>query len=171
MPTISITSNDGKLNAASAVLEVSATNPEYNQPVLRIKQAGERGGAASLRIDDPNPDIEFVETGLTGPDPGAGKYEIAVQADRFQINGRKADNTGFETIVVFQRLAAGGNIGIGFPEDSLIKNFGGGQGVIAIANASVAPSADLAGGGILYVEDGALKYRGSNGTVTVLAPA
>ena len=24
---------------------------------------------------------------------------------------------------------------------------------------------------ILYVEDGALKYRGSNGTVTVIAPA
>ena len=82
MPTIAITSNDGKLTSASAVLEVSATNPEYNQPVLRIKQAGKRGGAASIRIDDPNPDIEFVETDLTGADPSAGKYEIAVQADR-----------------------------------------------------------------------------------------
>ena len=91
MPTISITSNEGKLDSASAVLEVSATNPEYNQPVLRIKQAGERGGAASIRIDDPNPDIEFVETGLPGTDPNAGKFEIAVQADRLQINGRKAD--------------------------------------------------------------------------------
>jgi hypothetical protein len=171
MATISITSNDGKLSSASAVLEVSATNPDYNQPVLRIKQAGERGGAASIRIDDPNPDIEFVETGLTGPDPGAGKYEIAVQADRLQINGRKADNTGFETIAVFQRLAAGGNIGIGFPEDSLIKKFGGGQGAIVIANASVAPTANVTGAGILYVEDGTLKYRGSNGTVTVIAPA
>ncbi len=72
MATVSITSNDGKLDPASAVLEVSATNPDYNQPVLRIKQAGERGGAASIRIDDPNPDIEFVETGLTGPDPAPG---------------------------------------------------------------------------------------------------
>ena len=81
---ISITSNDGKLSSASAVLEVTATNPEYNQPVLRIKQAGERGAAASIRIDDPNPDIEFVETGLTGPDPGAGKFEIAVQADQLR---------------------------------------------------------------------------------------
>src|SRR5215471_18575253 len=62
MATISITSNDGKLNSASAVLEVSATNPQYNQPALHIKQAGESGGAASIRIDDPNPDIEFVET-------------------------------------------------------------------------------------------------------------
>lgn len=171
MATVSIESNDGRLGSASAVLEVTATNPEYNQPALRIKQAGQRGGAASIRIDDPNPDIEFVETGLTGPDPGAGKYEIAVQADRLQVNGRKADNTGFETIVVIQRLAAGGNIGIGFPEDSLIKKFGGGHGIIAIANASVEPKTNIAGAGILYVLNGALMYRGSNGKVTEIAPA
>lgn len=166
MPTISITSNDGTLNSASAVLEVSATNAEYNQPVLRIKQAGKRGGAASIRIDDPNPDIEFVETGLTGPDPGAGKYEIAVQADKLQINGRNADDTAFETMVVFQRRAVGGNIGI-----RTASQFGAGRGVIAIANATVAPAVNPAGGGIMYVEDGVLKYRGSNGTVTVIAPA
>jgi hypothetical protein len=166
MATISITSNEGAVESASAVLEVTAINPEYNQPALRIKQASKRGGAASIRIDDPNPDIEFVETGLTGPDPGAGKFEIAVQADRLQINGRNANDTGFETLVVFQRPAAGGNIGI-----RTASQFGGGQGVMAIANATVAPSVNPAGGGILYVEDGALKYRGANGTVTVIAPA
>jgi hypothetical protein len=172
MATVSITSNDGALPSASAVLEVIATNPAYNQPALRIKQAGRRGGAASIRIDDPNPDIEFVETGLPGTDPNAGKFEIAVQADQFQINGRKADvgpNKGFETIIVFTRPAAGGNIGFGFPEAHYEK-FGGGKGVIVIANASVAPTRNIAGAGILYVEDGALKYRGSNGTVTVIAP-
>lgn len=159
MATISITSNDGKLDSALAVLEVSATNPEYTQPVLRIKQAGERGGAASMRIDDPNPDIEFVETGLTGPDPGAGKFEIAVQADRLQINGRRAavspDEIGFDTIIVFQRPAAGGNIGIGFKKASQFGKFGEGQGAIVIANASVSPTANVAGAGILYVEGGA----------------
>ena len=67
---------------------------EYNQPALRMRQAGKRGGAASIRIDDPNPDIEFVETGV-----------------------------------------------------------------------------NLAGAVILYVEDGALKYMGSNGNVTVIVPA
>lgn len=163
MATISIASNEGKLDSASAVLEVSATNPEYNQPALRIKQAGQRGGAASIRIDDPNPDIEFVEAEQTAP---AGKYEIAVQSDKLQINGRQNDDKGFETIVVFQRLGAGGNIGF-----RTTSQFGKGQGVIAIANASVAPSINPANGGILYVEEGALKYRGSNGTVTTLAPA
>jgi hypothetical protein len=173
MATMSITSNDGALQAASAVLEVTATNPEYNQPALRIKQAGRRGGAASIRIDDPNPDIEFVETGLPGTDPNAGKFEIAVQADQLQINGRKADvgpNKGFETIVVFTRPAAGGNIGFGFP-DGHYKKFGGGKGVIVIANASVPPGESIAGAGILYVQNGALKYLGSNGSDTIIAPA
>ncbi len=163
MATQSITSNEGTLNSASSVLEISATNPDYNQPALHIKQSGTSGGAASIRIDDPNPDIEFVETDQIAP---AGKYEIAVQSDKFQINGRKADNKGFETIAVIQRLAEGGNIGIRTSDQ-----FGKGKGVIAIANATVAPSVNPAGGGILYVQDGALKYRGSNGTVTAIAPA
>jgi hypothetical protein len=163
MATVSISSNEGMLLSASAVLEVAATNPEYNQPALRIKQAGEGGGAASIRIDDPNPDIEFVETDQVAP---AGKYEIAVQSDKLQINGRNASDTAFETLVVFQRKAAGGNIGF-----RTASQFGAGEGVIAIANASVTPSVNPAGAGILYVEDGALKYRGPNGTVTTLAPA
>jgi hypothetical protein len=163
MATMSVASNDGALDSASAVLEVTATNPDYNQPALRIKQAGTHGGAASIRIDDPNPDIELVETDQLAP---AGKYEIAVQSDKLQINGRNADDTGFETIVVVQRLAAGGNIGFWTR-----SQFGAGQGVIAIANATLAPSENPADGGILWVEDGALKYRGPNGTVTVIAPA
>jgi hypothetical protein len=163
MATVSITSNEGVLESASAVLEVAATNPAYNQPALHIKQASSRGGAASIRIDDPNPDIEFVETDQVAP---AGKYEIAVQSDKLQINGRNTSDTGFETIIVFQRRAAGGNIGFG-----TTSQFGAGQGVIAIADALVVPSVNPAGGGILYVEDGALKYRGSNGAVTTIAPA
>jgi len=163
MPTISITSNEGALNSASAVLLVSATNVEFNQPALLIDQAGRSGGAASIKINDPNPDIEFVESDQIAP---AGKYEIAVQSDKLQINGRNATDSAFETIVVFQRRAAGGNIGIGTS-----SQFGRGQGVIAIANASIAPTANPAGGGVLYVEDGALKYRGSSGTVTTIAPA
>jgi len=77
MATMSVTSNDGALDSASAVLEVTATNSEYNQPALHIKQAGEHGGAASIRIDDPNPDIEFIETDQIAP---AGKYEIISSA-------------------------------------------------------------------------------------------
>lgn len=48
---------------------------------------------------------------------------------------------------------------------------GGGVGVITLANATTAPSTNPTGGGILYSEAGALKWRGSAGTVTVLGPA
>ena len=42
--------------------------------------------------------------------------------------------------------------------------------VIGMANAT-APTSSPAGMGQLYVEGGALKFRGSSGTVTTIAPA
>jgi hypothetical protein len=49
--------------------------------------------------------------------------------------------------------------------------FGGGDGVIFIANAPTAPTSNPTGGGILYAAAGALTWRGSGGTVTTIAPA
>jgi hypothetical protein len=49
--------------------------------------------------------------------------------------------------------------------------YGGGTGVIGITNASGTPTTNPTGGGILYVEAGALKYRGSSGTITTLGAA
>lgn len=54
---------------------------------------------------------------------------------------------------------------------SIKGNFGSGDGVIGIANATTVPSTNPANGGILYVRNGALYYRGGAGTVTLLAPA
>jgi hypothetical protein len=48
---------------------------------------------------------------------------------------------------------------------------GGGAGVVFVANATTMPTTNPTGGGILYVEAGALKYRGSSGTVTTLGNA
>ncbi|MGW2932970.1 hypothetical protein ACWDA7_14130 [Streptomyces sp. NPDC001156] len=46
-----------------------------------------------------------------------------------------------------------------------------GTNVILVANTTAAPASNPVGGGYLYVESGALKFRGSSGTVTVIAPA
>ena len=89
-----------------------------------------------------------------------------MQSDELQLNGRKEDDSGFETILTLQRSGAGGNIG--FRTGS---QFGAGKGVVAIANALVVPSVNPNGGGVLFVDNGALKYRGSAGTVTTIAPA
>lgn len=48
---------------------------------------------------------------------------------------------------------------------------GGGAGVIGITNATTVPTSNSTVGGILYVEAGALKYRGSSGTITILGAA
>ncbi|MGH9312176.1 MAG: hypothetical protein ACRD1S_03150 [Vicinamibacterales bacterium] len=54
---------------------------------------------------------------------------------------------------------------------SLAGSFGGGDGVVGIADRTVAPVSNPVAGGVLYAEGGALKWRGSAGTVTTLAPA
>lgn len=54
----------------------------------------------------------------------------------------------------------------------LRKDVSGSVGTVAfLPDLTTAPSANPAGGGYLYVEAGALKYRGSGGTVTTLGPA
>ena len=54
---------------------------------------------------------------------------------------------------------------------SATTSVGGGSGVLGIANATTVPSTNPTGGGILYVDAGALKYRGSSGTITTIAAA
>jgi hypothetical protein len=54
---------------------------------------------------------------------------------------------------------------------SATQSFGGGEVVIGIRNATTVPTSNPTSGGILYVESGALKYRGSSGTITTIANA
>lgn len=70
------------------------------------------------------------------------------------------------TSIVTESLENGQtNVGIN------LSSYGGGDKVIAIANAATVPASNPTGGGILYCEGGALKYRGSSGTVTTIANA
>lgn len=63
------------------------------------------------------------------------------------------------------QLDSSGNLGLG------VSSFGTSAAkVLGLANAT-APSSSPAGMGQLYVEGGALKFRGSSGTVTTIAPA
>lgn len=51
-------------------------------------------------------------------------------------------------------------------------SIGGAVGIaMFIANVTTPPSTNPVGGGILYVEGGALKYRGSSGTITTIGPS
>lgn len=63
-------------------------------------------------------------------------------------------------------LRNNGNLGFGTTDQ-----FGGGAQVIGIQNATTVPTTNPTGGGILYAEAGALKWRGSAGTITTIALA
>tara|TARA_R110000772_G_scaffold60095_2_gene135632 strand:+ start:10103 stop:11866 length:1764 start_codon:yes stop_codon:yes gene_type:complete len=82
-------------------------------------------------------------------------------------------DTGRYTVTTQSNLATGqvfeidGNGSFGFNGFSI----GGGQGVIFVADAATVPTSNPTGGGIFYVEAGALKFRGSSGTITTIAPA
>ena len=76
-------------------------------------------------------------------------------------NGSNSVTLGNDSIT---KTILKGNIGI------RTTQFGDGTGVIGIANCATIPTSNPIGGGILYCEGGALKYRGSSGTVTVIAP-
>jgi hypothetical protein len=54
---------------------------------------------------------------------------------------------------------------------STTLSFGGGVGVLGLADATTVPASNPSGGGVLYAEAGALKWRGSAGTVTTIAVA
>jgi hypothetical protein len=64
-------------------------------------------------------------------------------------------------------LQTGRNVGFA----SASPSFGGGSGVIGISNASVAPSSNPTGGGVLYVSAGALNYIGTSGSARTLVNA
>jgi hypothetical protein len=65
-------------------------------------------------------------------------------------------------------LRVGDSLGIG---PSATDSFGGGVGVVFLANAGTAPTTNPTGGGILYASEGKLFWRGSSGTVKELATA
>lgn len=80
----------------------------------------------------------------------------------------------------FQYLCTGVNVDLHWGEHYLEGNwalsngagsYGGGVGVFYFKDAGTVPTSNPTGGGILYVESGALKFRGSAGTVSTVAPA
>jgi len=97
--------------------------------------------------------------------------QIRGDADNYGVNSRGrlviCCNAGADssTVTEVARFTGQKNLGIG------MTAFGNGAGVIAIANNTAAPSSNPIGGGYLYVDNGALKYRGSSGTVTTIANA
>ena len=123
------------------------------------------GGLVPFSISD---DSRVVINGIAdnsqiglGIDPSNAKLRVRSRAsDVYQLRIEKSTG-GF-----LLSTREDGNISM-FSGGS----FGSGSGVIHIANAGTTPTSDPTTGGILYVESGSLKFRGSSGTVTTIANA
>lgn len=121
-------------------------------------------GVASFFPNTATAGVEIVQTGIIGfrlnGDRDWRIEQSRVVTGRFSITDASA--AGVERL----SIDASGNIGLMGG-----ASFGSGVKVISIANATTLPSTNPTGGGILYVDAGALKYRGSAGTVTTLGLA
>jgi hypothetical protein len=105
---------------------------------------------------------EYISMGGSNYDGGGGvsfTLKTSTNTGANFITFSKSDNTN--KFVVSDQA----NVGIGQDTFGTSSKF-----VLAMANAT-APTTSPAGCGQLYVEGGALKYRGSSGTISVIAPA
>lgn len=158
---IDLTAGDGGPSGNGGGVNVDAGN-----------STGANGGSVAINAGDSGGSQTGGGVALT---PGAGGSSASTAAlvvlnSKERIGGAisplvcvgDAGNGGSRRRIISLCNTSTPNIGSEVPT---------GDGVIFIANATVSPSSNPTGGGVLYVEAGALKYRGSSGTVTTLGAA
>lgn len=164
-----------------AYLTVGATSGTWAVPPSQIALL------VTAPIDTSTGNLLIADKNATVDSGGAlglgGRYNTGAtnSTTHAMITGRKANSTDSNRDGYLQILV--NKNGSGLVEivriDGNTRNmginttaqFGSGAGVIGIANATTNPSTNPTGGGVLYSDAGALKWRGSSGTVTTIAPA
>ena len=110
--TVNSTLTVGTTSQSTAKMEINNQDPNRVDGELRIISGSSFGADYDIRIDSPNPDIELIESDQATP---AGKYEIAVQGDVFQVNSRNSADNSFETMLQVVRQSS-------VPADLFIMN-------------------------------------------------
>lgn len=137
--------------------------------VMRVTSAGKVGIATT----SPGAYLEVKNTSAVTQAIRAYSNDASYADTALLVDVDRADSNAYNLILARNNsstdtkfvVRGDGNVGIG------ISDFGtNAVNVIAIANGT-APASSPAGMGQLYVEAGALKYRGSSGTITTLGTA
>jgi hypothetical protein len=92
-------------NPLAIFRQTGSTNNQGLLWLLGPSTNSTQGGAYGLKVQDGDPDIEFVESDQTTP---AGKYEFEVQNDLWRVNGRNTADNSFDVIFTLSRKDKGG---------------------------------------------------------------
>lgn len=111
------TSTDFSRTGIAGRLEINDTSGSMGDSygMLYIHSTDPSGGNFDIHVESPNPDIEFTETDQVSP---AGKYEMALNNDKWQINSRNSSNTSFEPVITFGPYRTGRLLGVGTQFDT-----------------------------------------------------
>lgn len=161
--------NTGIFRGGADILSVATGGSER----MRIDATGQMGlGVASpvrkFHISGAPGAVDFAITDTTTGETSTDGFQIQMRSassTTFFVNNEAYDFSFFLNGGQKMLLSSGGNLALGST-----SSFGSGTTVFFMANAT-APSSNPTGGGILYVESGALKFRGSGGTITTVANA
>lgn len=161
---------DGSANVQFTILApLSDATPQ----VITVQSAASFSGA-STHITGGN---TFLTGGNSNATNGNGGFGIVGGGNKngSGLNGGARLQIAGTPWLELLELASGANrvlsLVAGGPISTSQMPTNTGDGVIYISNAATAPTANSVGGGILYCEAGALKYRGTSGTVTTLGVA
>lgn len=156
-----------------------------NRPrAVYVAGAGMFGGnvdAASLRVGgvkrmDGDGNFTKLYNQAGGLSVALGQGVSTMDSDSWQF--RNAASSGSPTVIIgpdpggTATLRVNGSARFNGITVGADPGTGGMSGAnVRFANISTAPTTNPVAGGILYVEGGALKYRGSSGTITTIAAA
>jgi hypothetical protein len=149
----------GDAPAANTRLTLGSVNPTGLN--LAFKTTGVTTGRVQTYLSNTSGDLLSGIEGSTAGQTLTGSAAYSGFIGTFTNNPFYLVSNG----LIRATIDTSGNVGVG------VSTFGTSAAkVLGLANAT-APSTSPAGMGQLYVESGALKYRGSSGTVTTIANA
>jgi hypothetical protein len=176
-----ITTIQGGLGGTPGTNLPGAINLELGQTVSNVsgKASYTVGGTSIFDIYQSAANSVFMQqkpgTALNIGDQGAGSTTNINSNGTLSIEGGNSLMLSSYSGSVFIESAARTKVITLDTAANLIlwagAGLGGGALVMSIANCTTAPTTNPTGGGILYAQGGALKWRGSSGTVTTIAAA
>lgn len=183
--TTNSTSNNANFRSLNAAADGTTTQSELlfgGASTVRFRVTSRGATQTTAAANESYASWIFGTQGFT--EATSGTHALAAQAvfKAISITAGAATTTNSATVYI-EAAATGATTNYALWVDDGLNRFDGnttffgagdfasGTGVIFIANGSAVPSGTPTGGGVLYVESGALKYKGSSGTVTTLGVA